>query len=184
MSSCHDMLSCHDMSPCHDMPSCHEIPSSYDMSWCHDMVSCHDMSISHATSGSQKLLRLNLDAHLVTWRVEARDAAVPTPCASSLGIIVFLALGKSGRASFERPRCRALPGYPALKLVCLNLDALTVPEALVNTIWILEMFSYRLNLPQPRSPSNKIASESTTETFIFDSAMLPGPSRAPPELLR
>ena len=29
----------------------------------------------------------------------------------------------------------------------LNLDALTVPEALVNTIRILEMFSTRLTLP-------------------------------------
>ena len=47
-------------------------------------------------------------------------------------------------------------------LFCFNLDALTVPEALVNTIRILEKLSIHLDPPQPQIPSKKyLASIST-----------------------
>ena len=69
------------------------------------------------------------------------------------------------------------------KMSRLNLDVLTVPEALVNTIRILEMFSTRLNPPEPIILPEKITSGFTSGTFIIESAMLPGVPWTPPELL-
>ena len=55
--------------------------------------------------------------------------------------------------------CRDMSSFRAMsesqKLPRLNLDALTVPEAPVNTVRILEMFSARLSPPQPQIPPEK-----------------------------
>ena len=68
------------------------------------------------------------------------------------------------------------------KRFCLNLDALAVPEAVVNTIRILEMLSTRLN-PPPQNPPEKNHHRIYPGTLIIESAMLPGAPGTPPELL-
>ena len=67
------------------------------------------------------------------------------------------------------------------KLSRLNLDALTVPEALVNTIRILEMFPAPSSLHKPNFDPREISPEFTPGTLKIDSAMLPGAPGTPPE---
>ena len=66
-----------------------------------------------------------------------------------------------------------MPCRKVRKCLASNLDALTVPEALVHAIRILAMFSTRPNLPQPQIPPDKIASVFIPGTLIIKAAMPP-----------